>query len=169
MSAGVEPPAPEAGAGTARPTSAARTGTVPPTSTARTGTATATSPARIGTETPISARRARTARELARRLAGGELCLDEGADREAIRRGLLAVPGLGPAAVEDLMLHALGDPDAFPAGDLLTAARAHGLPAHAAGLIRRAEPWRPWRGYAAHLLWRAARISAEVTPDEGRG
>jgi len=101
--------------------------------------------------------RADTVRELAQRLATGELCLDEGADREAIRRGLLAVPGLGPARVEDLMLHALGDPDAFPAdgAGLRAAAKAHGLPADAAGLTRRAERWRSWRGYGAHLLWRA--------------
>jgi AraC family transcriptional regulator of adaptative response / DNA-3-methyladenine glycosylase II len=96
-------------------------------------------------------------RVLAERLATGELRLDEGADREAVRRGLLAVPGLGPARIEALMLY--GDPDAFPAGDrsLRVAAGACGLPADAEGLARRAERWRPWRGYGAHLLWRARR------------
>ncbi|MEJ3748910.1 AlkA N-terminal domain-containing protein [Actinomycetes bacterium KLBMP 9797] len=107
---------------------------------------------------PLPAARARTVRELARRLATGELRLDEGADRVAVRRGLLAVPGLGPALVEDVMLHALGDPDAFPAADrgLRAAAAAHQLPADTAGLTRRADRWRPWRGYAAHLLWPGA-------------
>ncbi|MFG2058786.1 DNA-3-methyladenine glycosylase 2 family protein [Micromonospora sp. NPDC048930] len=105
-------------------------------------------------------KRASTVRELAQRLATGELCLDEGAERAAIRCGLLAVPGLAPAQVECLMLHALGDPDAFPVADpgLLTAARAHELPADPAGLTRRADRWRPWRGYGAHLLWRARSI-----------
>jgi AraC family transcriptional regulator, regulatory protein of adaptative response / DNA-3-methyladenine glycosylase II len=100
-------------------------------------------------EVAVPAARANTVRELAQRLATGELRLDEGADREAIRRGLLAVPGLGPAQVEDLMLHALDDPDAFPVAGpgLRSAARAHGLPADTAGLTRRANRWRPWRGY----------------------
>jgi AraC family transcriptional regulator of adaptative response / DNA-3-methyladenine glycosylase II len=99
---------------------------------------------------------ASTVRGLAQRLATGELRLDQGADQVAIRRVLLAVPGLGPAQIEDLMLHALGDPDAFPATDrgLRSEARTHGLPADTAGLTRRANRWRPWRGYGAHLLWR---------------
>jgi AraC family transcriptional regulator, regulatory protein of adaptative response / DNA-3-methyladenine glycosylase II len=111
----------------------------------------------------LPAAQASTVRDLAQRLATGELRLDEGADRVATRRRLLAVPGLGPAQVEDLMLHALGDPDAFPAADhrLRSVARAHGLPADAAGLTRRADRWRPWRGYVAHLLWQAP---ADVLP-----
>ncbi|MFE9694855.1 DNA-3-methyladenine glycosylase 2 family protein [Micromonospora sp. NPDC005806] len=105
----------------------------------------------------LVAARARTVRELAQRLATGELRLDDGADQVAIRRALLAVPGLGPAQVEDLMLHAIGDPDAFPAADreLRSQAGARGLPADPAGLTRRADRWRPWRGYGGHLLWRA--------------
>ncbi|GAA2755525.1 DNA-3-methyladenine glycosylase 2 family protein [Actinopolymorpha rutila] len=109
----------------------------------------------------MPAARASTVREMAQQLATGELRLDEGADRVEVRRGLLAVPGLGPAQVEDLMLHALGDPDSFPAADhsLRSAAGAHQLPADAAGLTRRANQWRPWRGYGAHLLWRAESTS----------
>jgi len=54
-------------------------------------------------------------------------------------------------------LRALGDPDAFPAGDLglQRSARALGLPHDAAGLEAHAERWRPWRRYAAHYLWAA--------------
>jgi AraC family transcriptional regulator of adaptative response / DNA-3-methyladenine glycosylase II len=104
----------------------------------------------------LPAATASTVQDMAQRLATGELRLDEGADRVAVRRALLAVPGLGPAEVEDLMLHSLGDPDAFPAADrkLRSAAKAHELPADTAGLTRRANQWRPWRGYGAHLLWR---------------
>jgi AraC family transcriptional regulator of adaptative response / DNA-3-methyladenine glycosylase II len=120
------------------------------------------SPAAIaGADLALPAAPASTVRDLAQRLATGELRLDEGADRVAARRGLLAVPGLGPGQVEDLMLHALGDPDAFPAADrrLRSAAKAYGLPADTAGLTRHAERWRPWRGYGAHLLWRARSTS----------
>jgi len=118
----------------------------------------------------LPAARANTARQVAQRLATGELRLDEGADRVAVRRRLLAVPGLGPAQVEDLMLHAISDPDAFPAADRSrhAAAGAHGLPADAAGLTQRGERWRPWRGYGAHLLWRARSIEAAELPPGGQ-
>jgi AraC family transcriptional regulator of adaptative response / DNA-3-methyladenine glycosylase II len=96
-------------------------------------------------------------RALAQQLATGELTVDQGTDRATARRVLLAVPGLGPALADEIGLHALGDPDAFPAGHpgLRAAARNHGLPSDAAGLARHARRWRPWRGYAAHLLWQA--------------
>jgi len=103
----------------------------------------------------LSPSRGRTVHELAKRLAHGELIVGEGADRAAARRALLGIPGIGPAVAEQLGLRALADPDAFPAGDLQlrAAARRHGLPGNAADLARHAHQWRPWRGYAAHLLW----------------
>jgi AraC family transcriptional regulator of adaptative response / DNA-3-methyladenine glycosylase II len=101
--------------------------------------------------------RRRTLHELARRLAGGELDLSPGADRVEVRARLLAIPGVGPWTADYVALRALGDPDAFPAGDvgLQRGARALGLPADPAGLAARAERWRPWRRYAAHHLWAA--------------
>jgi AraC family transcriptional regulator of adaptative response / DNA-3-methyladenine glycosylase II len=96
-----------------------------------------------------------TVRELARRLTSGELVLDGGADRASVQRQLLEIPGVGPWTATYVALRALGDPDAFPAGDLglRRAARKLGLPATAAALTARAERWRPWRAYAAHYLW----------------
>jgi AraC family transcriptional regulator of adaptative response / DNA-3-methyladenine glycosylase II len=101
--------------------------------------------------------RRRTLLELCTRLAAGELVLDPAADPGAVRADLLAVPGIGPWTADYVLLRALGDPDAFPAGDLglRRAARALGLPDDAAGLEARAERWRPWRRYAAHHLWAA--------------
>jgi AraC family transcriptional regulator, regulatory protein of adaptative response / DNA-3-methyladenine glycosylase II len=101
--------------------------------------------------------RQRTLRELATRLAGGELDLGAGADRDEVRARLLAIPGIGPWTAEYVALRALGDPDAFPAGDvgIQRGARALGLPADPAGLAAHAERWRPWRRYAAHHLWAA--------------
>jgi DNA-3-methyladenine glycosylase II len=46
--------------------------------------------------------------------------------------------------------------DAFPSGDvgLINALVAlDGGPVMARELLQRAEVWRPWRGYAAQLLW----------------
>ena len=55
-----------------------------------------------------------------------------------------------------MALRGLGEPDAFPAGDLglRKALAAKGKPPLAeAAVARRAEAWRPWRGYAALHLW----------------
>jgi AraC family transcriptional regulator, regulatory protein of adaptative response / DNA-3-methyladenine glycosylase II len=99
--------------------------------------------------------RRETLRELAHLLASGELVLDEGADRIAVHRRLLEIRGVGPWTATYISLRALGDPDAFPAGDLglRRAADKLGLPSSAAALAERSEPWRPWRTYAAHYLW----------------
>jgi AraC family transcriptional regulator of adaptative response / DNA-3-methyladenine glycosylase II len=102
----------------------------------------------------LTTRRAATLHAVAAAVAGG-LALDRGADRPAVREALLALPGIGPWTVEYLALRALGDPDAFPAGDLglQRAARDLGLPHTERALAAYSERWRPWRGYAAMYLW----------------
>ena len=101
--------------------------------------------------------RRETLRELAHRLAGGALRLDAGADRNEVRRRRLEIPGVGTWTATYISLRALGDPDAFAAGDrgLRRAARKLGLPSSAAALAARSRRWRPWRAYAAHHLWAA--------------
>jgi AraC family transcriptional regulator of adaptative response / DNA-3-methyladenine glycosylase II len=101
--------------------------------------------------------RRQTLRELARRLTSGKLALDAGADRAEVQQRLLEIPGVGSWTATYVSLRALGDPDAFPAGDLglRRAARKLGLPGNTAALTRRSEGWRPWRTYAAHYLWAA--------------
>ena len=77
------------------------------------------------------------------------------AERERTKERLLALYGIGPWTVEYLAMRALGDPDAFPVGDLVlrqSAARL-GLPAEPKTLLEHAERWRPWRSYAAMHLW----------------
>jgi len=79
-------------------------------------------------------------------------------DDEAAIATIAAVRGLGRWTAEVYLLFALGRPDVFPAGDLaLAASAAHlmDLPARplAPALRTLAEPWRPWRGLAARLLW----------------
>jgi AraC family transcriptional regulator, regulatory protein of adaptative response / DNA-3-methyladenine glycosylase II len=99
--------------------------------------------------------RKRTLIALAQAIAAGDVDLAAGADWQVARTQLAAVPGLGPWTIEVIALRGLGDPDAFPATDLgvRQAAKALGLPGSPAALIRRAEPWRPWRGYAVQYLW----------------
>jgi AraC family transcriptional regulator of adaptative response / DNA-3-methyladenine glycosylase II len=67
---------------------------------------------------------------------------------------LRALPGIGPWTAEYIAMRALGEPDAFPTGDLVLRRMAGDLTSRE--LERRSEPWRPWRAYAVMLLWQAA-------------
>jgi AraC family transcriptional regulator, regulatory protein of adaptative response / DNA-3-methyladenine glycosylase II len=98
---------------------------------------------------PMPRARARTIGALARAVSDGELDLRPGADREAVRARLLAIPGIGPWTADYIALRALGDPDVFLAADLgvrRALERLGGDPAAA-------ERWRPFRSYATHHLW----------------
>ena len=68
---------------------------------------------------------------------------------------LATLPGIGVWTTEYIAMRALHEPDAFPLSDLglLRAMRRHLARPSPALLQRRAERWRPWRAYAAMLLW----------------
>jgi AraC family transcriptional regulator of adaptative response / DNA-3-methyladenine glycosylase II len=102
--------------------------------------------------------RRRAVAAVCRAVADGTLDLEPGADRSIARHRLAAIEGVGPWTVEYVALRALADPDAFPAGDLVVrrVLGAAGRPITAGEATRRAEQWRPWRGYALHHLWRLA-------------
>jgi len=103
----------------------------------------------------MPAARRTTIRALARAIAAGQVDLGAGADWDQARSGLAELPGIGPWTIEMIALRGLGDPDAFAAGDLgvRRAAATLGLPGSPAALTKRAEAWRPWRGYAMQYLW----------------
>ncbi|MDX2603634.1 AlkA N-terminal domain-containing protein [Streptomyces caniscabiei] len=88
-------------------------------------------------------------------LASGTVHLGVDSDWAETRARLLALPGFGPWTVDVIAMRALGDPDAFLAGDLgiRRAAAELGLPSTPAALTARAEAWRPWRAYAVQYLW----------------
>jgi AraC family transcriptional regulator, regulatory protein of adaptative response / DNA-3-methyladenine glycosylase II len=91
---------------------------------------------------------------VARALAHGDLVLDAGADREAVREGLLALPGIGPWTADYVAMRALHDPDAWPANDLgIRRGLARLGIAGERATADAARAWRPWRAYAAHHLW----------------
>ena len=85
-------------------------------------------------------KRAETIRLFAREVVAG-------ADVREVR-----VPGVGPWTASYIAMR-LGDRDAFPAGDLVLRRKAGNLTERE--LLFRAEPWRPFRAYAAMLLWSA--------------
>ena len=86
-------------------------------------------------------------------------------DPEVITR-LTAVPGIGRWTAEIYALFSLGRADIMPAGDLALQEAARLLFAlehrpterHLRAL---AEPWAPWRGVAARLLWAYYRVAKE--------
>lgn len=103
----------------------------------------------------VPAARRRTLAALISGLARGHVVLDAGCDWGGARAQLLALPGIGPSTAEVIAMRGLGDPDAFPAGDLglRLAAERLGLPTREPALVEHSARWRPWRSYAAQHLW----------------
>lgn len=100
--------------------------------------------------------RVETIRALARAVAAGGLVLDADADPEAARRALVAIRGIGDWTADYVAMRALREPDAFPAADLglVRAMTALAGQSHTPGQLQAyADAWRPWRAYAALLLW----------------
>ncbi|WP_240615174.1 DNA-3-methyladenine glycosylase family protein [Arthrobacter ruber] len=101
----------------------------------------------------VTRTRAATVQNVARAVVDG-LSLDPAGDHAAVRRDLLAIPGIGPWSADYLAVRVLHDPDAFTPGDLV-ARRAMGNPS-IRDADRRSEAWRPYRAYALFHLWTAA-------------
>lgn len=98
--------------------------------------------------------RARTICALARAVADGSDVLEPAPDVETAVERLRALPGIGDWTAQYIAMRALAEPDAFPAGDLwIRKALAEDVRPTAAAVRTRAELWRPWRAYAAMLLW----------------
>ncbi len=103
----------------------------------------------------LTRRRAGALRHLAAAVADGRVDLAPGADPAATRDALLALPGIGPWTADLVLMRGLNQPDAFPAGDL---GLRRVLECDGTELERRSERWRPWRAYAAMLLWNVPTI-----------
>lgn len=99
----------------------------------------------------LPASRAEAIRSLARAVRDGEVNFDNVGDADALQCRLGEIPGIGKWTVQYVAMRALGEPDAFPSGDmgLLRALRMKTT----RELEARAERWRPWRAYAALYLW----------------
>ena len=101
----------------------------------------------------------RALRRLASAVIDGSLNFDTAQDPAAFRESLLAIPGIGEWTAQYVAMRALKNPDAFPAADL-GLLRAFDMPGQErlrpAHLEEMSQAWRPWRAYAALLLWSPA-------------
>ncbi len=98
--------------------------------------------------------RAATIRALACAVADRHIDFDFTQDPQSFHEKLTSIKGIGDWTAQYVAMRVLKNPDAFPAADLgLRKAIGDGVPASAQTLNSRAEAWRPWRAYAAMLLW----------------
>ncbi len=102
--------------------------------------------------------RAETIRRVAAATVDGELNFDMAQESEDFCKSLTVIKGVGDWTAQYVAMRVLKNPDAFPCTDLglLKAAgsiESQGGQATPKELSRRAEAWRPWRAYAALLLW----------------
>jgi AraC family transcriptional regulator of adaptative response / DNA-3-methyladenine glycosylase II len=99
----------------------------------------------------LTGKRAETIRALARAACDGTISFDRVVNADTFLAQLREIPGIGPWTAQYVAMRALGEPDAFPSGDigLLRALRLK----TSRELENRAEAWRPWRSYASMYLW----------------
>jgi len=107
----------------------------------------------------LTSGRAETLRRVSKAIVTGELSFDSAQEPAAIRESLLAIRGIGEWTAQYVAMRALKNPDAFPAADL-GLLRAFDRPGEKrmrpATLEEISQGWRPWRAYAAILLWSSA-------------
>ena len=104
----------------------------------------------------LTGARIRALNALATGLLDGRIAFDRPAAE--VIRSLRELPGFGEWTAQYIALRALAEPDALPGADLvlrrMAGERQEPLSTHE--MERRAERWRPWRGYAVLHLWCAA-------------
>jgi AraC family transcriptional regulator of adaptative response / DNA-3-methyladenine glycosylase II len=98
--------------------------------------------------------RAATLRRVATACVRGELQFDTAQDPQEFCTTLKSIKGIGDWTAQYVAMRALKNPDAFPASDLgLIKALKYPDKVTPMELSNHAESWRPWRAYAALLLW----------------
>ena len=92
----------------------------------------------------LTRQRAASIRALAAAASRGEIAFNVSLDPQEFEERITTIPGIGPWTAQYVAMR-LGEPDAFPSGDLY---------------LRRvgseSEAWRPWRAYAAMYLWKGS-------------
>ena len=100
--------------------------------------------------------RADTIRRVAKAVLNDQLNFDSSQDPEHFCGELTSIRGIGDWTAQYVAMRVLKNPDAFPTADLALLKAFDedaGQRISSANLLSRAEKWRPWRAYAALLLW----------------
>lgn len=103
----------------------------------------------------LTEKRARAIRDLSRAVLEDRIVLDGSLSPTELEERMTSIAGIGPWTAQYVAMR-LGEPDAFPAGDL-----------YLQDYVSAAEGWRPWRAYAAMYLWKAA-AAKTATAASGR-
>jgi AraC family transcriptional regulator of adaptative response / DNA-3-methyladenine glycosylase II len=98
--------------------------------------------ARIG----LTKARAHSIRELASAVALGKVSFDASLGLEAFEEAMTRLPGVGPWTAQYIAMR-IGEPDAFPTGDL-----------YLKKFAKESNAWRPWRAYAAMYIWSGSHL-----------
>ncbi|WP_426689738.1 AlkA N-terminal domain-containing protein [Rhodanobacter ginsengiterrae] len=109
-------------------------------------------------EIGVTGARAATINGVARAMLDGRVDFRAGQSLDEFVARWVALPGIGAWTAHYIAMRALGDPDAFPAADLILRREATtaATPLDTRALTAQAEAWRPWRAYAVMHLWRNA-------------
>jgi len=102
-------------------------------------------------ECGVTGVRAATIRALASSDLGWEGIGDASAHLERFQQ----IPGIGAWTAQYVAMRAFGEPDAFPAGDLVLQRATQCRSAKEIAVL--SESWKPWRSYAAIHLWQGVR------------
>ncbi|WP_105103686.1 DNA-3-methyladenine glycosylase 2 [Microbulbifer pacificus] len=107
----------------------------------------------------VTRTRANTLRHFVAATLNGEIDFDA-PDLDSFCAQMTALPGIGDWTAHYTAMRGLSMPDAFPASDLgiLIALGDEQQKATPKQALARAESWRPWRAYAALLLWQSLKL-----------
>lgn len=94
---------------------------------------------------------------LARAVADGRIVFNAALTGGDLPQCFKSINGIGEWTIQYVAMRVLNDPNAFPAPDRVLRRVAGQDRLFTKGwLLRRAEPWKPWRAYAAMYLWRGS-------------
>ena len=104
-------------------------------------------------------------RALSRAICNQQIQFERSMDCGDFRARLCEISGIAKSTSQYVAMRALRDPDAFPAGDPdLRQKLGTGT---ARELERRSEIWRPWRAYAAMLIWQSSGDANSLSASAG--
>jgi AraC family transcriptional regulator, regulatory protein of adaptative response / DNA-3-methyladenine glycosylase II len=103
--------------------------------------------------------KAETIRALARAVRDDRVKFEGVVDCDAFLSQLMELRGFTKWAGQYVAMRALRDPDGFPSDDVSLRRRFGNCTA--LELEHRSEVWRPWRAYAAMLLWQTAEVTVD--------